>query len=505
MARRSSRSNNNDGDAGTTNADDTTHDDDALVVPNIAAIDDDDDDDADTNIDPPRDAIDAIDAIDDSDSGSALCHDASPPHEEDSKDASVTDARAHDDVHANDDGDDDDSNFHSHEAGAHDDDDDVTHNPAYHASTNDCPLADAIPHETHRAAQHEHEHDNNNNSNQDANDDNANDVDVDEDDNDDEEEEKWDLCNIFTIEQLNDTDKQQQCMTKKCPLLACSTYVSNLDQDYQWHTCMDCQEKDYEGWPESINEIPIAFMTAEHRRVIIEKCTGQYSPNMPNIPINEHGDFENALSVDAGAGTDTGTGAEADGAYASADSHSNSNSSAPQSPKDAITTTSQSKQSKSVSITPPPGQLAGKSKSKKKIDVTPSPVPPSGTGTGDSSVSTKTNTNTTGKPSKSALKQHEKWQEECRKSGGTGRIVVNKPEAKKLIFDLCNDSFQPMNITQIHQVSETTDDLTSIVYCIALHCIALHCIVLHCIALCISLNLTTLTYNNYNPCGICRH
>eukprot|EP00957_Ditylum_brightwellii_P187904 14307253-Ditylum_brightwellii.AAC.1 len=47
---------------------------------------------------------------------------------------------------------------------------------------------------------------------------------------------------------------------------------------------------------------------------------------------------------------------------------------------------------------------------------------------------------------------HRKWQAEAEKLGGPNvRIVVNKLEAKKLIFDTLHESFRPMNITEIYK------------------------------------------------------
>jgi hypothetical protein len=57
------------------------------------------------------------------------------------------------------------------------------------------------------------------------------------------------------------------------------------------------------------------------------------------------------------------------------------------------------------------------------------------------------------KPSKQMLETHRKWQEMAESMGGVGaRIVVSKPEAKKLIYDELYDSFRPMNITDIYKV-----------------------------------------------------
>lgn len=56
-------------------------------------------------------------------------------------------------------------------------------------------------------------------------------------------------------------------------------------------------------------------------------------------------------------------------------------------------------------------------------------------------------------PSKQALEMHRKWQEAAEAFGGPGtRIVVNKDEAKSIIFNKMYDAFCPMNITEIFKV-----------------------------------------------------
>lgn len=66
---------------------------------------------------------------------------------------------------------------------------------------------------------------------------------------------------------------------------------------------------------------------------------------------------------------------------------------------------------------------------------------------------TKTTT-TSAKPSQEVLALHRKWQEQAVALGGKdARLVVSKPEAKRLIFQLLQEAFRPMNITQIHKVS----------------------------------------------------
>ena len=53
------------------------------------------------------------------------------------------------------------------------------------------------------------------------------------------------------------------------------------------------------------------------------------------------------------------------------------------------------------------------------------------------------------KLSAQTLAMHKKWQDAATDLGG-GKIIINKTEAKKAIFDMLHDAFCPMNITQIH-------------------------------------------------------
>jgi hypothetical protein len=70
--------------------------------------------------------------------------------------------------------------------------------------------------------------------------------------------------------------------------------------------------------------------------------------------------------------------------------------------------------------------------------VTPSPMPPSSKKTEDEKPKVM---------SKSAIEAHRKWQAEAERLGGpNARVVVSKPEAKKLIFGKLHNEFTPMNI-----------------------------------------------------------
>jgi hypothetical protein len=60
------------------------------------------------------------------------------------------------------------------------------------------------------------------------------------------------------------------------------------------------------------------------------------------------------------------------------------------------------------------------------------------------------------KPSKAHLEMHRKWQEAAETMGGPdARIVLSKPDAKKIIYNYLYDAFRPFTITQIYDVSAT--------------------------------------------------
>ena len=99
---------------------------------------------------------------------------------------------------------------------------------------------------------------------------------------DDDEVEEWDILHVFTIPELQSSNPTK-CMTAKCSLLACTTYISTQDKDITWNSCIDCQERDFGGWPDSADEFPVRYMTEEHRSVISEFCTEQCTPSMPGI------------------------------------------------------------------------------------------------------------------------------------------------------------------------------------------------------------------------------
>ncbi|KAL7572536.1 hypothetical protein ACA910_000359 [Epithemia clementina (nom. ined.)] len=211
--------------------------------------------------------------------------------------------------------------------------------------------------------------------------------------NEDEVDEQWDVKKIMSIKDL--TDFPVICSAEGCVNVAALVYISNLAPTENWYSCLDCQEDDFGGWPD-IAELPIFFMTEEHMALMRTKCSKRKNIAMPCIKEQP-----------------------------------------PLTSPSANPTTSHT-------ITPVPQQgLSGAkaaviSNAKTTRDVTP--------------LEPKPKEKPAAKPSKEALAMHRKWQEQAEALGGKdARIVVSKPEAKKLIFDLLHDAFQPMNITQIHK------------------------------------------------------
>lgn len=69
---------------------------------------------------------------------------------------------------------------------------------------------------------------------------------------DNEKVEEWTLTKLFSIEELRSKDAVK-CNSDECNLFSCVTYTSSFGT--VWNTCLDCQDRDYGGWP-PINEMP---------------------------------------------------------------------------------------------------------------------------------------------------------------------------------------------------------------------------------------------------------
>jgi len=57
------------------------------------------------------------------------------------------------------------------------------------------------------------------------------------------EEEKWDLRHLFEAAEIKAHAAVCMGMDGDCDNMACSRYVSSLDEDDVWDTCVDCQKE----------------------------------------------------------------------------------------------------------------------------------------------------------------------------------------------------------------------------------------------------------------------
>ena len=75
---------------------------------------------------------------------------------------------------------------------------------------------------------------------------------------------------VLPIEQINDPFGQQ-CDTPGCQLAACCIWTHSGDPLTPWYCCLDCQEKDFKGWPADIKDIPLKVMSRALRNAMIER------------------------------------------------------------------------------------------------------------------------------------------------------------------------------------------------------------------------------------------
>ena len=193
---------------------------------------------------------------------------------------------------------------------------------------------------------------------------------------------------------------------------------------------------DYSGFPEESHELPIDYMTEEHREVIAKKCSHpKKKKKFPNLPTSKPAGGSGSLLATSGGDISAITPPPA---HSRAVANGQSNV--------------------VVNMAGSGGGGGGKGGKKKKGTVTP--VPPKGESSaakgnskkaaGGGGGGKKPAAKPAAKLSKSAMESHRKWQAEAEKQGGpNAKIVVSKPEAKKIIFEKLYDEFTPMNINGV--------------------------------------------------------
>ena len=95
-------------------------------------------------------------------------------------------------------------------------------------------------------------------------------------------EEKFDLSGIVPLKKL--LSNPIKCSDEACLLPACSIWTSTSDPK-KWYYCIDCQERDFGGWPPS-NELPRDLLHPEYLRAIASKCSRKKKPKLPIVISN---------------------------------------------------------------------------------------------------------------------------------------------------------------------------------------------------------------------------
>ena len=90
-------------------------------------------------------------------------------------------------------------------------------------------------------------------------------------------EEKYELSSIVSLEKLR--SNPVKCSDENCKLPACSIWTSTSDPK-KWYYCIDCQERDFGGWPPS-TELPCDHLSSDHLLAIATKCSKKRKPSMP--------------------------------------------------------------------------------------------------------------------------------------------------------------------------------------------------------------------------------
>ena len=94
--------------------------------------------------------------------------------------------------------------------------------------------------------------------------------------------ELWDLRRVLGADEIRRIARP--CMTPGCGLAACSVWSSNLAPDEPWLSCLDCQHRDFGGWPARGEDVPLAALTPGLRETLRARCTRFADPLMPAVP-----------------------------------------------------------------------------------------------------------------------------------------------------------------------------------------------------------------------------
>jgi hypothetical protein len=227
----------------------------------------------------------------------------------------------------------------------------------------------------------------------------------------DEEDEQFDLKEILSVAKIQTDQIVCSGGDEGCTLLACCVWVSSAHPK-KWYYCIDCQKRDFGGWPE-LEELPISHMDESHMQFVANKCSRKRAPAMPSFT------------------TPPPSGA-CDGGKSTTSPRSKPNTHFVTPPQNSLAAV---KGGATESIV-----VGAKNPATSAKHITPV--------AGGAAAAPKI-----GKASANALATHKKWQKEAELMGSKdSRIIIDRKVAKKVVLDALHDSFRPTNINDLYQV-----------------------------------------------------
>ena len=65
--------------------------------------------------------------------------------------------------------------------------------------------------------------------------------------------------------------------------VACSGWTCHPDPDNEFYCCIDCMSNNFGGWPD---EMPVKYLKASHRDLLVKECSGKDNPTLPDLPTS---------------------------------------------------------------------------------------------------------------------------------------------------------------------------------------------------------------------------
>ncbi|CAB9513363.1 expressed unknown protein [Seminavis robusta] len=223
-------------------------------------------------------------------------------------------------------------------------------------------------------------------------------------DEEEEDDSDYNLVAILSEEKV----KSDGVLCKICSEIPACVLYEGTDTKKRWYYCLNCQDEDFEGWPDKLEDFPNSQLPTSQHEGNLRKfcCAPGSSPSLIDRSIAPSG---TVLSPKPDASHKNGGGSVCN------DSN----------------------------LTPVPRSQASSSSKKKSSAITPSPTPYDIPRKADQKKKSAG-------ASEKTLKAHAQWLEKAKELGGS-ELVLGKAEAKKLIYDLLYDEMRPMEVDDIYK------------------------------------------------------